>query len=255
MMDMLAYYNKKSRRYSAESGSALIYILVAIALFAALSFAMTQNMRGGSGQNEEIVQLQATEILQYTNGLQRALRSMRIEGVEFSELSFDNNFVTGYDHVGCGDNKCKIFHIEGGGMAYQPPITEDWLDGARAGQALYGEWYFPGDLCVLDVGTDTGTGCSTDGIDNEDVVIILPWIKKALCEQINKELGITSAGDPVPVEGAGDAWNDDNRKFDGTTGDGETLDQGGRRYGCFEGTGANYPPAGSYHFFQVLWAR
>lgn len=246
----------KHSRYSAENGSALIYILVAIALFSALSFVMSQSMRGGdSGKNEELLQLQATEILQYVNGLQRALRSMRIEGLEFSALSFENNIVAGYGHAGCSTDDCKLFNINGGGMAYQTPVAEDWLDGAQGAHPLYGEWYFPGDLCVLDVGSDTGAGCSSDGIDNEDVVIILPWIKENLCVQINQDLGITTGGEPIPTEGAGDAWNSDDRKFDGTTGDGETLDQGGRRYGCFEGTSTNNPPAGSYHFFQVLWAR
>lgn len=253
---MLIKTTPSTKHRVSESGSVLIYIFVAVLLFAALSFTVSQtNQGGGSKQNEELIQLHATEILQYSNGLQRAVRSMRIDGLDFSELSFENNFVAGYENPSCNDDSCKIFHINGGGMSYQAPLENDWIDKSNNGQPFYGEWYFPGEVCVLDVGSDTGAGCNSDSISNEEVIVILPWIKKVLCEKINQELGITNKGDPIPVETTLNAWNGDNRKFDGNTGDGERMDQGGRRYGCFEGNGTNTPPAGTYHFFQVLWAR
>lgn len=252
----MKYQNTHKEQYSPESGSVLFYILIAVALFAALAYAMSQNNRGGStSKNEEFLQLQASEILQYANGLQRAIRHMRIEGLDFSELSFKNNFVAGYDNALCGKDECRIFNPNGGGMSYQEPLVDDWLDSSQSTRTFFGEWYFPGDLCVLDVGSDSGAGCSSDNKNNEDVVVILPWIRKDLCEQINQDLGITSTGDPIPAESSGDAWNADDRKFDGTDDDGERLDQGGRRYGCFEGNAFDNPPAGTYHFFQVIWAR
>lgn len=254
----MKYKRPHKEQHSTESGSVLFYILIAVALFAALSYVVSQNMRGGStSKNEEFLQLQTSEILQYANGLQRAIRHMRIEGIEYQDLSFENSFVAGYANTNCGagQNDCKVFHPDGGGMSYQPPMEKEWLDETQSGQTTYNQWYFPRDLCVLDVGSDTGAGCNSDSKDNEDVVVILPWIKEDLCERINQDLGITSPGDSIPVESSGNAWNSDDRQFDGTNNDSERLDQGGRRYGCFEGNAFDHPGAGTYHFFQVIWAR
>jgi hypothetical protein len=250
-MNKSNHYNSKN----CEHGSVLIYILVAIALFAALSFTVSQSQRGGNTKNDELLTLYGSEIMQYTNGLQRAVRTLRIEDVQYDEISFENNVIAGYTNLNCTNDKCKIFHPSGGGMAYQEPLSDEWLDGSRIGETYFGEWYFPGETCVLDVGTDTGVACSSDGTDNEEIIVILPWIKRELCERINRDLGITDVGDPIPLETTLNAWNGDYRKFTGDVGNGERMDQGGRRLGCFAGNGVNTPPANSYHYFQVLWAR
>jgi len=172
-----------------QSGNVLYYVLVGIVLFAALNMAFVQTQRtGGSTPDNERLALHASEIMQYTSGLQRAVRMMRIDGLEYTELSFKNNIVTaGYTHATEEPDSHKLFHVSGGGMAYQRPV-DDWLDTAQSAGTFYGEWYFPGELCIKNVGSDTLGTCLAANKPNQDVVIILPWIKKQLCTVINERL-------------------------------------------------------------------
>jgi hypothetical protein len=232
-----------------ESGSALLYILIAIVLFAALSFAIAQMSRGGGeGAGEEVRRLQASEILQYARGMQTTVQSLKIEGAEDTQLSFQSAALgAGYNYASCGD-ACQIFSPSGGGMIYSKP-SADWLDQANSGGAGYGDWIFSGSNAVTGVGTDGG------GADSAELLMILPWVDKSLCTEINDMLGIDNPGSDPPAD-AGNA--ELATKFTGTYAGMQTIGGGdpeidGERAGCFEGGGA--PAPGTYHFFQVLIAR
>ncbi|MCD8566523.1 MAG: hypothetical protein LRY36_01125 [Alphaproteobacteria bacterium] len=135
-------------------------------------------------------------------------------------------------------------------MSYFPP-ENDWLDGATAGSSsLYKSIYFPASLCVQGVGEGVA-GCESDGDDNEDLVLVVPFLQREVCEQINKSLGLPE----TPVALSGNLWAATPVKFQGTFADGQILDQNGLQAGCIAGSGTNNPPANSYHFVQVLVAR
>jgi len=237
--------NKGMKRPSRESGSALIYILIAIALFAALSYAVAQMMRGGDGTtNEELRRLQATEILQFGRSLRTAVQGMEIDGIADTEISFETAAVAGYANGGCGGNECKIFSPAGGGMNYSAPVAADWLDQSQVAGANFGQWVFSGDNAVANVGTAA-----------PDLLVMLPWVTRSLCTEINDLLSVTNPGG-IPPQDNGNA--DVSTKFTGTYTASQSIGGGdpeieGQRAGCFEGAGA--PAAGTYHFFQVLIAR
>ena len=68
----------------------MIWIFVAIALFAALGMTVANIGRTGpQGRMKELGKMQATDIMQYASAVQRAIRTMRIDGVEETNICFD----------------------------------------------------------------------------------------------------------------------------------------------------------------------
>lgn len=234
-----------------ERGNAIWFILLAIALMAALTMTLTRGSdTGGQSGDIERARVQASEIMRYASGLRTAVDQMNMRGVSENEISFENNFVSGYQNALCPDanGPCRVFGTGGAGQSYQQPRAA-WLDAAQDTRASYGEWYITGDVCVQDVGSGS-TGCNADSdTGNEDLVLILPWIKQDVCAQINATLSIPG----IPVEAG--AWSATWPKFQGSFVDGVMLNQPGRVAGCIAGSGAAMPPANTYSFYQVLLAR
>lgn len=238
----------------SQNGSALLWILIGVALFAALGFAVTNGMRGGGESTiaVEVARARAIDIVQYGNALRAAVQNLRIEGITPQSISFETPLVAGYANANCADSTCRIFDPGGGGLAYRAP-AEDWLDRNQSAKALFGQWYFPAGVCVEDIGSG-GAGCDSDGADNEDIIAVLPWVRREICMEINEKLGVANPGGNPPVE-SGNGWPTANTKFTGTFSDGVILGQTGQGAGCFAGSAAATPPAASYAFFQVLMAR
>lgn len=241
-----------------ERGNVLFFILITVALFAALSFVVSQMIRSGGSADQvsaQKLQLFAGEVLSYGRSLREGAQKMRINGCTPLDISFENPLLPDYAHDPSVADSCKMFEAAGGGVVYiRPP--EDWLDTKLSAKpALYGQWFFPANVCVPGVGSNNGeTPCSTDGEDNEDIIAVMPYIRKELCMAINKALGIKTDDGQPPAED-GDGWQQDDLKFTGSLTDGAQLDQGGLMSGCFAGSGVSTPPGNSYHFFQVLLPR
>lgn len=238
---------------SPARGSVIVWILLGIVMFAALSLAVTQGMRGGGEGKiaEDMARSRAVDIIQYANALRSAIQAMKIEGVPSGQISFESNLLPGYVNAACLSGDCRVFG-SGGGIAYRKP-QGDWLDPRESARSLYGQWYFAANVCVDGAGAGDST-CAGDGIDNEDIVVFLPWIRQEICVQINEKLGVDNPGGVPPVESGG-AWLVAMSKFTGSLSDGAVVDQPGISAGCFAGSGANAPPTGTYAFFQVLLAR
>lgn len=90
-------------------GNALFLILIAVALFAALSYAVTQAGRSGSGSiDREQRRIQIAQTLQYFSQIKNATDRMQlISGCDVTELGF----------YGDGARpECGIFHVDGGNV-------------------------------------------------------------------------------------------------------------------------------------------
>lgn len=99
----------------AQRGTALFLILIAVALFAALSYAMTSSTRGsGRGVEWEKARLTAQRFISFGDGVRRAVMRMRIAGAEISDLNFDP----------AATGKYAVFSEEGGGALFSPPPPE-----------------------------------------------------------------------------------------------------------------------------------
>lgn len=235
-----------------QAGNVLFIILIACALFGALSYTVANMMRGGSGTeiSEQRAEVFAGEILDYARTVRQAVQTVAINGCDTLGISFSNNIVSGYAHSPVVSDSCQVFHVDGGGASYVIPHN-DWLADVSGPPALQGQWYFPADVCIPDIGTSS-TGCESDSGDNEDLIMILPYIRSEICTEINDILTDTKSA----LSGTGDEWLDAETKFTGAMSDGEVMDQDGRMNGCFAGDGgADTPASGTYHFFQVLKPR
>lgn len=230
-----------------QRGSALFMILMAVALFAALAFTFSRGLQQGSENlSERQADLAATDVLGFATKAERTVAGM-LQKRGRSEVDMNFAGLNGtYTNTYCNTDACKIFSPEGGGIAPVYPMAR-WLDTSQSAELYYGSWYVTARFCVQDVG-DSSTCLGTGGTD---LLLILPYLQKRLCERINLKLGIPS---PVPVIAAPGSI-DAGGKFDGSFNPGSqvvwtdaALD--GRNAGCFSDTSL-----GTYHFYQVLIAR
>lgn len=241
----------------AESGNVMIYIFLGIMLFAALSFAVANIMSTGTADpKRETRMLEATDVIQYADGLKRAVQGMRIRNIPDPQISFETpHTALDYAHPvaapqRCTSDNCRVFTAAGGGFTYiRPPAN--WFDAQGAGDTSFGQWFFPRGVCVEGAGQG-GASCNTDGEDNEDLIAVLTWVKRELCIDINERLGVANPGGQPPVASAS-AWMSGNAPFVGTFAEEAIIARGGQTAGCLRGAGI--PPATSYFFYKVLLSR
>lgn len=227
-----------------QKGSALVYILIAVALFAALSYTVAQMMKSGSpiSAAQERPQLFAAEILDFGRAVRQGVQSVKISnGCADTAISFENPFLTGYDHTPPVSSTCKIFDASGGNVQYVAPAA-DWLDSSFNADPAYKTYVLTGENAVDAVGSATA-----------DLILTLPFLKKSVCEAINEKLGNTAEGDAVPDDGM-----DGATKFQGTYAATQTPGAGGgaaalsgKMAGCLLDTSGTT----TYTYYQVLIPR
>ena len=80
-----------------QKGNVLFLILIAVVLFAAISYAVTQSSRSGGSINKETALIQAAEIVQKANQIRVAIQRMKISnGCDETEIDFENPVVSGF---------------------------------------------------------------------------------------------------------------------------------------------------------------
>lgn len=227
-----------------SAGNALFLILIAVALFAALSYAVTQSGRGGGGIDRENRALLAANIVTYAANMRSVIQRMAIiNGVADNQYRFVNN------NTNCATTDCQVFNAAGGGASNIAPNAE-LLDSAWSAETTYGQWVYNGGHNVTGVGTTTGDATGSE------LIAVLPWLRKDICLEINNRLGVTNPSGDAPV----DAASYSPSPFIGTYGTSEIGDAAGHLTGkdaaCFKATnvGGDAKP-NSYHFYQVLKAR
>lgn len=237
----------------SHAGNAFFLILLGVVLFAAFSAAVLRTTSQSGSTNPERDKLDASLIIKYGGVLRSAVNQMRALGISESDISFANATVTGYGTLGT-NAPAEVFNSSGGGIAYEIPNSR-WLDGVSTAQTGYGEWVFTGaDAIRFGVGTPLSGYCSAASC--KELVAILPYIKKAICLEINKQLGIGGATPTIYQDVQAIQFT----KFTGTFGAnsdsiGDSADNmKSQLQGCIEGGGSG-PAAGTYHYYQVLIAR
>ena len=135
---------------NSEKGNVLFLILIAVALFAALSYAVTQSTRSGSGStSRETSLLNSASLTQYPAVLRTSVARMGLNGVGVESLEFNPPA----DFATLTSNNVGVFHPEGGGGVYQKAPSEVMVDGNL------GTWYYNAEWTIPQIGVDTvGTG-------------------------------------------------------------------------------------------------
>lgn len=126
--------NQVLRGVSTQAGSIFVWIFIMIALFGALSFAMTQGFRSGSSVlTKEKASLSATEIVEYLTRVKTAFDQMIIangctpDTINFSTPQYTRgNGVTIDSAPPSPRNECALFHPSGGSL--RPYDASDYTD-------------------------------------------------------------------------------------------------------------------------------
>ena len=145
----------------SQKGNALFLILIAVVLFAALSYAVTQSGRSGGGVDKEQAIIAAAKLTQYGSAVHTAITRMILTGTTVANLDLTE--------AGVGEN--AVFAPEGGGVAWQVPTSD-----MGAGTV----YSFSSGKNITNIGT----------VSNE-VTMTLSGMKFSVCEQINKNLGLS----------------------------------------------------------------
>lgn len=182
----------------AQRGSALFLILIAVALFAALSYAITQSGRGSGNTKKETAALQASRLLQWASSLGYATQRVEIiNGCNADAMSRDAFAGNPASNPG----PCNIFdRIEGGGATYN--MFPDGDPSIYTSGITTAEWKVNRFINSMDV---WGVNSS-----QAEVIFVMFNIDPDVCKAINRQAAIvTSDGEPPwessPYEGG---WND-----------------------------------------------
>lgn len=166
-------------------GNAFLYVLIAIALFAALSLVLGRQTSDTSeagaleGEREEMY---ATQLLSHAASVKGVVDQMLFGGTLPENLTFETPSDAGYaaaPHIN------KVYHPEGGGLIDKPmadAVAETVTNDPAAG------WY---------LGRFNNVEWSKSAAP--DVVLTAFQISKAVCERINDKITGSTA---IPVLGA-----------------------------------------------------
>ena len=175
-----------------NSGNALFLILIAVALFAALSYAVTSSGRGGSGIDKEQAQIAVSEMLQWMAMVDTAITRMRIvQGLSYKDISlgyegastYGGTPITNYAHnTLCTTDECKIFDTAGGNVS--PPDFTAYATpdptGITAGNLAPG-YMVP----VMMQWPNAGT-------TSNDIAMLFGWMDPTICNRLNDTMGINA---------------------------------------------------------------
>lgn len=228
----------KKMTAKTQAGNAFLFVLLGVAMFAALSFMVARGMRSETAttMTDREVELAAADIMTYAQQLERAVSRLRRRSISESDISFHtgNWGHTDYQHGQPDEN--KVFHPSGGAIGWKEP-PQGSNDGSN--------WHFTGSTCIGDIETGAA-GCESDGdSSNEELIAVLPSLDQTVCQEINDKLGISG----IPAN-AGTGYS--TTEFVGTFADGTIPDNmDGYNSGCFNG-GAGQA---GFHFYHVLIGR
>jgi len=162
-----------------SSGNVLFLILIAVALFAALSYAVSKSTHGtGDGGERESSLMQSSVIQQYGATLRGATARMTSAGIHVEDLEFNPPS----DFASLTSGEVGVFHPSGGMVVHEmaPPVMMD----ATAHNAG-GMWVYTMNFEVQNIGTSVSSS-----LDGNEVMAFLVGLKKPVCDQINARLGI-----------------------------------------------------------------
>lgn len=227
---------------SGESGNIFFYIFLGVILFGALSYAVSQSGRGSvESIAREQARLRATEIIDFSDAVSKAVGTMRLRGVSLAQLRFAHSAlsISDYGNSTTIDPVNLVFNPAGGEVIYRDP-TADMLVSPG------GQWMFVTGNQVAGFGTDCATA------DCSDLLMVLGHLRGDICQAVNALAGIKNPASMPEV-----AELNTGGKFQGTLADApktigtaSSLILAAQSFGCFKNNDDN-----RHYFYRVLWAQ
>lgn len=239
--------------YNRRAGNVLFIILIAVMLFAALAYAISNSNRGSMTADRERGTLSGTDLMAYGSAIEKAVARILSEEVSENGLGFANTVWKQYDgtdvetsamFAGCTSAKCRVFDPAGGGLEARTFTAQSVSGVATDVQSGHGVVY---SMKVTGVGTTA-----------HDLVLMIAVIDQNTCKQINNTLNITNPSDVPPS----DSWVGAVRYASSFTGPNNATDEigdsatqiAGKTAGCITRASGSYGANDNY-FYQVLLAR
>lgn len=172
---------------SGARGSALFLILVAVALFAAISYAITSSGRAGGNVANEQALISAGQLTQYPASVRAAVTRMLLTGTVETSVDFTENTAGGVPEA-------AVFNPAGGNVIWQDPpgnigTATDWgwkpkLSGNKG-------WFISG------IGSNANSGKDSFGY--------LDGVSLAICQQLLRGMGLplTPLNETVTIDFSG----------------------------------------------------
>lgn len=205
-------------------------MLICVALFGMLAFAVTRGQRGNmEALTTEKARLAASDVIQYGSSLRPIIdRMLLLNGVQDTDNPVGAGLLFSAPDAFTAPNKRELFAADGGQASYMTPPPEACLDTCA--------YAFTGQYTVTGLGDDA----------KPELSMILVNVPKKVCEMINVVAGL---GSSIPTGGELATV----APFNGTNygaAPAVTL-AGGNRTFCYQESAG----AGRYIYVNVLRAR
>ena len=242
-----------------NAGNALLLILIATALFAALSYTVFLSGKNARTLSDEELALGVAQMLDYASKVDQAVRHVMLEnGCTETQVSFlwdsdgDGSSETNgddwnYNPLSPPDNSCHIFEPEGGGLVYQDipqAIAADPIDYVDVDTDSF--YWFTSQNELQGIGESYASGSD----NGTDIVMFGLNITEDACKYINRRLNIgsdiTQTNVMMTPNHNGEFPEAHNDIFN-TAG---SADLAGKMQGCVLENNIS-----SYHYFHVLIVR
>ncbi|GJL86040.1 MAG: hypothetical protein DHS20C02_18150 [Micavibrio sp.] len=251
---------RKQMNRIQERGNVLFLILIAVALFAALSYAVTQSSRTGGGASDgEQNLINSAQVTQYPASVRTAIVRMIIDGISDSQLLFEppSDFTASLTTTAL--QRRGVFHPSGGGATRVTAPPEIMANGQQ------GQWIFSSDFGINQIGTSDANNTSNE------LIAFLVGVSESVCQRLNVELGV-----PIATDGDSDGVPDAGIAIGNIPVEADEMDVGnpsigpaalgatkvltndfdGQPFGCadFDST-TNDPSDGDLVYYHVLIER
>jgi hypothetical protein len=163
-----------------QRGNALVYILIGVALFAALSYTFSRNASTGSTSlTDEQTTLYAHQLINHAQQMEQVVQQMLMTGSAIDDIDFTKPGEAGY-----GTNaQHQVYHPSGGGMNL---FNESNLNLFGPNSYTWDGWTY---------NTQTNVEWTSTGVD--DIIFTFLNISGPVCAKVNE---ILIGDDTVPVE-------------------------------------------------------
>lgn len=167
------FSNKSAENRRKERGNALIYVLIAIVLFAALSYTLARNTDTSEAGtlSADQAELYASQLISYSAQAKSVVDQMLFTGAQINDLDFTLPSEATFETP---PNIYKVYHPDGGGLnlgtlsdTAKNEISTSPVAGWYLGRFNNVEW---------------------SATTNQDVILVAYQIDKTICENINEKV-------------------------------------------------------------------
>ena len=205
-----------------QGGNALFLILIAVVLFAALTYAITQSNRGsGNSSAREGNAVGASSVTQFPAAVRTGVTRILMRGFSVAELRYSRP-TDGASYTTTPQQ--QVFHPDGGGVTFTPPDDQAVTSSTAA------TWV---------INSNAGTSANGVGSATADHIMFLTDVKGGVCQQIMNQLYGQGAAIPAVTQtraaiigtyaAASGTANTNAIALTAANGQGVT----GRAFGCF----------------------